>query len=409
MTAPVIVGYMTLPDHFLATPEQKRVIHQLINSRLPYEVEIKWQLDRYPLRAVFVRVQQCPTVVPFADWRSEVEACKPGEIFIGLDRRRQPYKSSFLTDDPHWGFEVASRRGKSTFLSFTMAQILHQDPEARGTGIDVKRESFKALFGVPRFTLSNDPRNIEDMWEKIKQFRDEMDHRCDARARDASLDFPFNVLMIDEVSQFSAQSTQLWRRIKEKSDPAYPPVWDDIAAVFWQGAAFHCHVVLAGQRLDERITGGIGLIGSMGFRGLAGFRKQNWDRLIGTTPVPRSRPERGRWIYSDGDSETWVQNVLATDEEIKDYAMSGSHVPVRHTAYAGPTPGSGNWEASEAGDVWVVGNEAAAAYLGINVEAFRKRRQACEIPRTERKGNRPMWRMTDLDTWASAQLVSQSR
>lgn len=409
MTAPTVVGHLELPDHFLGSPEQKRTIHQLINSRLPYEVEIKWQLDQQPLRAVFVKVQQCPNVVLLADWRNEIEACKPGEIFIGLDPRRRPYKSSFRTDDPHWGFEVASRRGKSTFLSFTMAQILHQDPRNRGTGIDVKRESFKSLFGVPRFTLSNDPRNIEDMWDKIKLFRESMDQCCEDRDQDPTLEFPYNILMIDEVSQFSAQSAQLWRKIKSKSDPAYPPVWDDIAAVFWQGAAFHHHVVVAGQRVDERITGGIGLIGSMGFRGLAGFRRQNWDRLIGTRPVPRSRPERGRWIYSDGESETWVQNVWATDEEIKDYAMTCSQASTQGSGHAGLMSGGGSWEPAEAGTAWVVGNEAAAAHLGINVEAFRKRRQAREIPRTERKGNKPMWRTTDLDTWASAYLASQSR
>lgn len=381
----VKIGHIELPDHFRASPEERRAVAQLASARLPFEVDIRWQMDRRPFVAEIIRVAQCPRVVPFEQWRPELDKCKPGEIFVGLDRNRKPYRASFLTDDPHWGFEVGSRRGKSTFLSITAAQILHQDPGASVTGIDVKRESFKALFGVPRLILSNDPRNITDMWDKVHEFRQEMDRRCDARADDPSLEFPFALLMLDELSQFSAQSQQLWRGMKEPKDPAHPPVWDDIAAIMWQGAAFRCHVLMAGQRIDHQITGGIGLITSLGFRGLAGFRKQNWERLIGTHPIPRSRPERGRWIYSDGDSETWVQNLWATDAEIKTYAME---VPG-----AGPT-------AEDA--TWLVGLAAGAGHLGLSVDAFRKRRERDPVQGEERRGNQPMWRPAALDEWANA-------
>lgn len=392
MTAPIIVGYMELPDHFLASTEQRRAVKQLVNARFPFEVDVTFQMDRQPFQAVFTKTQQCPTVVPFVEWRKEVEACRKGEVFIGLDKRRTPYKASFLTDDPHWGFEVGSRRGKSTFLSFTIAQILHQDPLAAATGIDVKRESFKALFGVPRFTLSNDPRNILDMWAKIRAFREQMDQRCDARAKDPGLDFPFNILAIDESSQFYDQSAALWRRVKKSGDPAHAPVWDDVAAVMYQGAAFHCHVVLAGQRVDDQKTGGFGLIGSMGFRGLAGFRKQNWDRLIGTTPVPRSHPGRGRWIYSDGGSETWVQNMLASDAEIKDWAMT-----LAPGASVGPEKAA---EPVKAGVEWVSGLDAAADYLGLTKDAFvqRRKRAGGRLPGESRRGNVPVWRAADLDS-----------
>ncbi|WP_212567732.1 hypothetical protein, partial [Pseudonocardia sp. Ae505_Ps2] len=350
-----------------------------------------------------------PRVVPFASVRDKVEACKPGEILIGLDRQRKPFHGSFLADDPHWGFEVGSRRGKSTFLSLSAAQILHQDPAAEATGIDVKRESFKSLFGVPRFHLHNDPADIAAMWNGIRHVKKLMDRRCNERADDPTLEFPFHLLLIDELSQFSAQSMQLWRQIKEKGDPAHPPVWDDIAAIMWQGAAFRVHIVLAGQRIDHQITGGIGLITSLGFRGLAGFRRQNWMRLAGTFPVPRSRPERGRWIYSDGESETWVQNIWATDDEIKQWATTTSHDTATEAAVAGPTEGSGKWEpgtpaaeeSTQRGAEWVTGNVDAAAYLGIHPETFRKRRQAHEIPNTQRSGRSPTWTTQSLDEWGA--------
>jgi hypothetical protein len=319
-----------LPDSFAGLPEERRAIQRIVAARFPMEVELAWQFDRRPFQAVIREVPQCPIKVPLATVLDKVEACKRGEIYIGLDRHRNDYGASFMLDDPHWGFEVGSRRGKSTFISFSIAQLLHQDPAADATGIDVKVESFKALFGVPRVRIVNDPADIPAMWEAIHDFRVDMDSRRDARRDDRSLDFPFSVLAIDEVTQFSMQTDMLWRKKKSKKDPPWAPVWEDIAACMWQGAAFRKHVVLLGQRVDARVTGNIGLIGCLGFKGLAGYWPANWDRLFGTRPAQRSRPERGRWIYSQGGEETWVQNVLATDEEVKNYAMS--------TPSALPTP-----------------------------------------------------------------------
>lgn len=382
------VGSIELPLHWQGAPEQKRALENLLNARLPFAVDVNYQTLRLPFEAILTPSPTFPTIVHWESLKEEMEACKPGEIVIGLTARRNVFKGSFLTDDPHWGFSVGSRRGKSTFLCWTCAQILHQDPKATATGIDVKRESFTPLLGVPGFTLSNDPKNIPHMWETIKAFREEMDRRCDARAEDPTLEFPFSLLCIDEVNQFSAQSAHLWRRIKEKSDPAYPPVWDDIAAVFWQGAAFRCHVIVCGQRLDDRTTGGIGLNTSLGLRGLAGFRPRDWDRLVGTYPVPRSRKERGRWIYSDGDDETWVQNMWGSVPDIRDWALLG-----RRPA---PQEGSGS------GIAWVVGLDAAAAHLDISKAAFIKRRQKRGVPGEQKQGNQPAWRASDLNSWAAA-------
>jgi hypothetical protein len=50
--------------------------------------------------------------------------------------------------------------------------------------------------------------------------------------------------------------------------------------------------------------------------------------LIGTATVPRSRKPTGRWIYSDGQTETWVQNICASIDPVesgailRDYAIA---------------------------------------------------------------------------------------
>lgn len=383
------VGSFELPAHWLGTPDQKKAVQQLLNGRLGFDVEVQYQTTRAPFQAIFTPAPTFPDKIPWTEFRAEMEACKPGEVVIGRTAGGATFKGSFLTDDPHWGFNVGSRRGKSTFLSWTVAQILHQDPLAGAMGIDVKRESFKALTGVPGFEIHNDPRNIEAMWEAIARFHKEMDDRCDARQQDPTLEFPMYLLVIDEVNQFSAQSKALWRKIKEKEDQAYPPVWDDIAAVFWQGAAFRCHVIIVGQRMDDRVTGGIGLITSLGLRGLGGFRPLDWMRLVGTHPIPRSRKERGRWIYTDGDDETWVQNMWGEDGDIRDWALHGRR--------------SGPFTVPPAAGAWVVGLDAGAALLGIGKAAFVKRRQKRPVPGEQKQGNQPAWRPADLENWAAGE------
>lgn len=396
MLAALRVGEIELPDHFRAEPAERQAITRLLNSRFPFEVECVWEMTNSPFTVGIYRVQQCPTLVPFSEWRNEIEKLKPGEIFIGLDKKHAPFTGSFRGEDPHWVFEVMSRRGKSTMVSLSIAQILHQDPESDATGIDPKMESFKSLFGVPRFTLANDPDNVEEMWARIRDVRDAMYDRRSQRAKDPGLDFSYKLLVIDECNSFSLLSKIHWRNIKEQGDPPYPPVWEDLAMIMAQGAAYHVHLIMTGQRLDETIFGGLRLISMAGFRGLGGFRPANYKRLgLGGGPVPVSSTRRGRWLYNDGESETAVQNVWATDAEIKDYAMSLAPglVPV-------PRPESAAAGLSARSE-WVTGLEAAAEHLGLPVETFRKRRQRHSVSGESKAGRSPTWRRSDLDVWAA--------
>jgi hypothetical protein len=116
-----------------------------------------------------------------------------------------------------------------------------------------------------------------------------------------------------------------WRSLKGKGQPT---VWRDIASIAWMGRAPNVHLIVVAQRLDNKATGGIGLRDSLGFRGLAGYRQNQWRMLMATRPVPRSQKPKGRWIFSDGETETWVQCLYAKPDEIRDYASAGRQIPV---------------------------------------------------------------------------------
>jgi hypothetical protein len=411
------VGHVELPAAFAASPDQRKAVDHLLSSRLPIEIETTWYTATAPMRVAVAASPRPPDMVPWSSMTEAMADCPKGKVVIGLDRRRNVYRGDFNSDDPHWGMSVASGRGKSSFLQAVAAQVLHQDPEATVTGIDPKMSSLDPLIGIPGVVVANDPRNIVGMWDTIEEYVLEMESRLDRLAQDPTLSFPVSLLIVDELNQFSAMTAATWRAMKEKGDPAIAPMWMRLASVFWMGRAVHCHVIMVGQRLDEKATGGIGLRDSLGFRGLAGFRPQNWLMLVGTTPIPRSQKPRGRWIYSDGQDETWIQNVYGTPDEIRAYALEGrrpdfaaapvSPIAVPDTQLPAETvpEGTGTGTAAMAAQVtWVVGMQSAADHLGIKVEAFKKRRQRAggSLPGEVRQGNQPAWSATDLDAWRAS-------
>jgi hypothetical protein len=399
------IGKLALPVSYAANPAQRREVAHLVTSRLPVDADFTWDMQGKTHALRLIAAPECPSMVPFTDMLEAMAACKPGEVVIGVDRHGHIFKGSFTGDDPHWGFSVGSGRGKSTFLIITAAQLLHNEAGATITGIDPKMASLNALAGVPGVTIANDPRNVEGMWKAIEAFEREMMRRLDALNTDPTATFPIAVLMIDELNQFSSMSKAQWRKIKGKGDQSYPPVWDSVAAIHWMGRQVRCHCVSVGQRLDDKATGGIGLRDSMGFRGLAGFRSQQWDMLINTKPIPRSQKPKGRWIYSDGQTETWVQNMLAhvdpnrNAQIIRDYAMTG-----RRAGVTSPTALPASSTAVPETVAWVTGLDAGAAHVGLTVAAFRKRRErAGGIPGETRHGNKPAWSMQDLDNFAHSE------
>lgn len=425
-----------LPATFEPSEQAKKQVLDLALAKLALTkntADHTWTMTGTPYLTIRLAPQP-PSVVPWADWITFMDGLPAGELFLGLDKTKTPYTGSFNIEDPHWGFSVGSRRGKSTQAMSIVAQILHQDPRSRCYGIDPKMTSFDPIIGVPRFTVANDPRNVEGMWALILQVEAELNARMDAESKDATLkgSWPCLALVLDEVNQFAAMSAAHWKKIKEPKDPATAPIWMNLAAILWMGAQFNCHVIMYGQRLDEKATGGVGLRDSLGFRGLAGFRPQQWMMLVGTAPIPRSQKPRGRFIYSDGQEDTWVQNVLPTDQQLRDYASTCREpLPVLPELAVPPAEaaalidlqmssvlsGTGSLPAltpgprtaltqdtiPDPGEAWIVGVAAGAAYLGLKEGTFAKRRTRSEtgIPGETRQGNQPAWLPRDLDAWAA--------
>lgn len=393
------VAALELPDHWAATADLKARVEEVIRARLGVEVKWHWQTSRYPMVLGVTRAPVPPEWVPFAERRAAIEACELGKILLGVaaDGTYRYWDTS--SEDPMIAIHGGSRRGKTTLLLLTAGQVIRQwerqplpadAPDCisgRVTAVDPKRVSLLALAGVPGVELCNDPRDIDGMWAAVRRFRELVEARYEVLAADPTAEFRRALLLLDEVSQLSGMWAQHWRRIKERSDPALPPVWDDVATCVWMGAQCGAHVIVAGQRLDYQILGG--MLGSFGVRMLAGYGPQDYARLVGVPPFLRSQKPRGRFLVYVGGDLDWVQLVFAKPDEIRSWLLEPREGAPDLAADLRPATGD------------IIGLAAGAAYLELSVDAFRKRRERSgSVPGEFRAGNQPAWKPADLDRWA---------
>jgi hypothetical protein len=416
------VGSLALPDHWAATPDQRRLIEDVIQARFGVDLRYQWQTSRYPMAVSMTRAPVPPVLVPFAEMREAIEACEPGKMLLGVaaDGTRRYWDTA--SEDPHIAIHGGSRRGKTTLLLLTAGQIIRQwkrlplpvgAPECaagRVIAIDPKRVSLLALAGVPGVELCNDPRDVAGMWAGVRRFRELVEARYEVLAADPTVEFRRSLLIIDEVSMVSGMWAQHWRHVKERSDPALPPVWDDVAACVWMGAQCAAHVIVAGQRLDYQILGG--MIGSFGVRMLAGYGPTDYARLVGVPPFMRSQKPRGRFLLYAGGELDWIQLVFAEPGEVTSWLLEGS---ADRASDLGAMTGTGTRDGAElVGLPVLVGLAAAAAHLGMEVEAFRKARQRRPVPgeMVGPDGRSPAWPAEALTAWRSdrpsARVAEQS-
>jgi hypothetical protein len=352
---------------------------------------------------------QPPDRVLWADHAEAIDALPPGKVFVGLGARSKPYIHDFTSGElVHVGVSVNTGGGKSSAVVGWMAQELRKG--ASSTFIDPKQSYLPTvLVGVPGYRLANDPDNVAEMWNAIEAFEREMDRRRRAMLKDRTLEYPMMYLVLDELSEFADMSRELWTYIK--ADPerygyegpiaknAPNPIWRSVSRILRMGREYSARVIVLTQRLDNASTGGIGLRDLFGMRALGKFRKNQWLMLVGTYPVPKSVNKIGRWIYTDGAKDVWVQNVYGTEIELRNWAAPGRGMVDTHAdtepgedVSPGSIPSGVQWD--------IVGNQAAADYLGIPLGTFRKRRQRNgPIAGEGLQGRSPAWMKSDLDNF----------
>jgi hypothetical protein len=319
------IGMIVLPDWFPANPVQREAIQHLITSRLGVEVQYGWHTVSHPMTLELIRAPIPPKMVKFTDVLAIMESLPANEVMLGISGQGKTVTWDLQAEEPHAMVQANSRRGKTRLLLLIVCQLLRKGAELVVV-IDPKRIGVDlVLDGIKETMVFSNPKDVLAMWSGITKIRDTMDTRIDQVAEDRTREFRPALLVIDEASMFSAMTKRLWDATRDpKKTRAVPAIWDDLAAIVWEGAQVNVHALVFGQRLEAATFGK--LLESFGTRLIAGYTKQGYDRLIGINPMPVSQKPRGRFLYSDGEDLTWIQTVLGEIDDLRAYARKGATI-----------------------------------------------------------------------------------
>jgi hypothetical protein len=332
------VARWVLPRGFKATGGEKSSAAEVWQSRIGFGLTFSWQLDVDEPVLVMKRAFQLPALVYLHEVLEKVRALPEHKTAIGVDDRGNLICWDWKTENPHGLLNAGSRHGKTETELAMVAQVLEKG--GRVTYVDVKRVSIHGLAGVPRLTLADDPRDMVGMWLTIDKWGQKLDQRIDDRTKDPTCEFDRDLLVLEEVNQFSEMCDEFWENWPEEDEEwkdtilwkpkrakKTPPIWRVVKKGVWEGAFAKMNVLIAGQNIEAQTVKGIR--NSIGMRLMGGYQPQNWKALVGTTPIPAAPPTKGRWCMINGSSQTWVQALIAdldANESARiwrDYARAG--------------------------------------------------------------------------------------
>lgn len=366
------VARWVLPRGFKATAGEKAQVQEVWQSRTGFELVFSWRLSDDEPVLVMSRAYALPSLVQLEDVLERVEALPEDKTAIGLDDQGNLVSWDWASESPHGLLNAGSRHGKTETEMAMVAQVLRRGGDV--TYVDVKRVSIQGLKGLPGLTLCDNPRDMVGIWLTIARWGDELDRRIDERTKDPTAEFPRNLLVLEEVNQFSEMCDEFWENWpsedeewrntilwKPKKAKLTPPVWRVVKKGVWEGAFAKMNVLIAGQNIEAQTVRGVR--NSIGMRLLGGYQPQNWKALVGTTPVPPAPPQKGRWCMINGSSQTWVQALIADLDANKsaaiwrDYARAGRRMD-------GTVPATGPFTVTGNGTIYTPDNGWSAPRTG---------------------------------------------
>ena len=463
------IGWLgPVPNHLTPAEEQQATVARIIDTHLPVATEMEWLLGESPRIARIMAILTPPDTVMWRGMLADMQKCALGEVVIGQDKYKHPFKASLTDlDDPHWGFDVNTKFGKSNFLGVVTVQILRQDPLAQAIIVDPKRSSLIDFVGdaddphkplLKGVTMANEPDNPEAMWAAVQKARGILDRRSAKHKKDRTRKFPCVLIILDELNQFNTLMKGMWDRMKyldsrlAKADreglAGQWPGWDDIYDILQMGRFVNMHFIVCSQDFRDDIFGGRGGRNYLGFKGMAGFNPGQWDKFMQTKPVPSMQNHVGRWMFSDGspDSDTWVQVMFADaehdraayeyaaegrdafldndgdvltdvtdsdDDEEEDAALATDRKATPLSSYLskiGSKSVSQTDDTTDGDDRRIIrGWQGAADYFGWTLSAFDSARRRLPIPHQFKQGRTPCWYEDDLLAWEASRPRSKNR
>lgn len=407
-----------LPLDWIGRDGDKAALVDVIAKKLALdELTPAWSLHGAVPMVSLAMPPKPPDLIDWLDAMEDAESMDEGDLMVGYGPRRKTEVFSLLLESPHLLINGGSGAGKSVFLAWLAAQFMR-----RGFGVmvlDAKFVSHLWLNRVPGVHYASEAKDIHEalVWldEELLRRARFVQSAPDTDAAAASL-IPLAVIL-EEINAASNRLRAYWKSIKGPEDPAMSPALTALANLANMGRELRVHILMAGQSLTAKATGGPEGRESFGGRALGRATSNAWRMLapqIKPAPVKRGRPGRWHLVVGDTLKEFQVPFVDLKNSgqmaAVTLWACSGRPVPDVTAMIAGWAPTTTTAEAENPSSEVVEGISLRdyAAVSGLDLGRLREAKRSRTSTWPEKVGTGPnrtdLYAREDLDSFVAQWL-----
>ena len=316
-----------VPMDWPATKEDMTAVARALEQRLATDaLSARWTLTGRKPHGVFTLPSKPPARVDMADMIAIADNCADTAVAMGSGTRGQTVTFDLAMESPHLMLAAASGAGKSELLAWIVGQFMR-----RGYGVlclDAKFVSHMWLRRVPGVLYAAES---EELHEALLWLDGELLRRARfvSSGGDPDALVPL-VTVLEEMNSAANRLRAYWKH--ECEGKGMSPALTALANLASMGREMRVHILLAGQSITARSSGGPEGRESFGGRALARATANQWRMLAPQIrPIPKTAPTPGRWHLVAGDTLKEFQapfcDIKAQPGRLIEWATGGLPVP----------------------------------------------------------------------------------
>lgn len=285
-----------VPMDWPATKEDMTAVGRALEQRLSVDtLTATWTLTGRKPYGHFTTPAKPPAKVAMTDILAAAEQMSADKVLMGTGSRMSAVTFDLAMESPHLLINAQSGAGKSELLAWIVGQFMR-----RGYGVivlDAKFVSHMWLRRVPGVAYCAE---TEELHEGLLWLDGELLRRARFVAAGGDPDklIPL-VVLLEEMNGATNRLRAYWR---EQGGKGMSPALTALANLANMGREMRVHVLMAGQSMTAKSTGGPEGRESFGARALGKATSNAWRMLAPQIrPIPKRDNTPGRWHLVAGD------------------------------------------------------------------------------------------------------------
>jgi hypothetical protein len=316
------VASIRLPRHFIASTEQRKMITDVIKSKLRVsDVDFHWHdYGRKPYLSV-TRAPQPPATVTLenAAAREAFNKAKESAPFIGFSARTKAIAVDLDAESPHILVNAGPGGGKSTTIRTIGTQVLRNGGDM--WIFDVKRSSHRWAVDLPGVHYFRDIAEIHNGLLQLKLINIER-NRIAENSKDETPDVGQRILVIiEEGNTMISQLREYWKENKQRGQSDASPALLALREMLLMGRSSKMNALGVFQMASANALGGPEMREQFFTRILARYSQKAWNMLT-DLPYRNASKHSGRVQVILGGSVYETQVLYLSEAEARELVVS---------------------------------------------------------------------------------------